>query len=496
MRLPERRRSLALLMLVSAVLGTAAGPDARAREAPAGPTGEELFGSYLLEARGQGMRIRYEIEGMLPGGSPVLDLGMPEVLTRFTSGPIGYGVASLAYPGGVIVNMPSLVEQSGGGSDTPPYPIKQEAFYPTGPTQAVDEQPGGTAQRVTSGPLGIDALASFPATVAPPILSVGTVHTAARSAITEGKAVSRTRVVANDVVVLGGVLTIESVVTDLVAAHDGTVGSAAGGTVANGVRFLGLDASLTEDGLVLTEAPPVDGPGEPLGGVLTPLVPPAGEALSPFEEALREALAGAGPQLDEVLGMAGVHVSVVEPGTADDESDAASLSSSGVLVGFDYFGRDQDALANLIAAIPPELRPNLGPLANPINFFTENHFTAIGLAPASVTAVAAPPFPAPELPPLDLPGVDPGVTVPGTSSLAEPGFTTPTPSLPRAGDDPTDISSSTALDGAIPALLVALALLASPLFGMGSTKLADNVLAPVSTRCPTGHDRPPPVRPT
>jgi hypothetical protein len=25
---------------------------------------------------------------------------------------------------------------------------------------------------------------------------------------------------------------------------------------------------------------------------------------------------------------------------------------------------------------------------------------------------------------------------------------------------------------------------------MGSTKLADNVLAPVSTSCPTGHDRP------
>ena len=46
------------------------GPDARAQEAPSGPTGEELFGSYTLEARGQGMRVRYEIEGMLPGGAP------------------------------------------------------------------------------------------------------------------------------------------------------------------------------------------------------------------------------------------------------------------------------------------------------------------------------------------------------------------------------------------------------------------------------------------
>ena len=121
MRLPRRRRSLALLMGATALLGlgVGGGADARAQEAPAGQTGEDLFGSYTLEARGQGMRVRYEIEGMLPGGSPVLDLGMPEALARFTSGPTGYGVASLAYPGGVIVNMPSLVEQSGGGSDTP-----------------------------------------------------------------------------------------------------------------------------------------------------------------------------------------------------------------------------------------------------------------------------------------------------------------------------------------------------------------------------------------
>src|SRR5688500_16134022 len=139
MRLPERRRSLALLMGAAALLGLAGAPDARGQEAPTGPTGEELFGSYTLEARGQGMRIRYEIEGMLPGGTPVLDLGMPEALARSTSGPIGYGVASLAYPGGVIVNMPSLAEQGSGGRTTaPPYPIQQEAFYPSGPTEAVD----------------------------------------------------------------------------------------------------------------------------------------------------------------------------------------------------------------------------------------------------------------------------------------------------------------------------------------------------------------------
>jgi hypothetical protein len=485
-------------MGATALLGLGAGADARAQEAPAGPTGEELFGAYTLEARGQGMRIRYEIEGMLPGGSPVLDLGMPEALTRFTSGPLGYGVASLAYPGGVIVNLPSLAEQgSGGQASAPPYPIQQEVFYPTGPTEAVDEQPGGTAQRVTSGPLGVDALATFPATVAPPVINVGTIKTAAQSVIEGGKAVSRTRVVANDIALLGGVLTIDSVVTDLVAAHDGLAGAASGGTVANGVKFLGLDASLTEDGLVLTEAPPVEGPGAPLGGVLSPVVPPAGEALSPFQEALNDALGQADPQLDELLTRAGITVSIVEPSDAEAEPGAASLSSNGLLIGFDYFGRDQEALGELLAAIPAELKPNLGPLSNPINFFTENHFTAIGIAPAAVTALASPPFPEVVVPSIDVPGFDPGVTVPGSESLGEPGFETPTPEIDSTdGGDLAGEEASTTFDGALPALLVAAVLLASPFFGLGSTRLADNVLAPVTTSCPTGQDKPPPVRPS
>lgn len=443
------------------------------------------------------MRVRYEIEGMLPGGTPVLDLGMPEALARFTSGPTGYGVASLAYPGGVLVNLPSLVEQGGGGSDTPPYPIMAEAFYPTGPTEAGDEQPGGTAQRVTTGQLGVDVLATYPATVAPPVVNVGSVRTAARSVIEGGKAVSRTRVVANDIAVLGGVLTIESVVTDLVAAHDGTAGSASGGTVANGVKFLGLDASLTADGFVLQEAPPVEGPGAPLGGVLTPIVPPAGEALSPIQTALNDVLGQSQPQLDELLAMAGIHVSVVEPETIPSTTGAASLNSAGVVVEFDYFGRDQEELGDLLAAVPEELKPNLGPLSNPITFFTENHFTAIGLAPASVTSLATPPFPELVVPPIDVPGIVPGLTVPGTPGLGNSDFSTPTPDIPPSspsGEDLAGDDASATFGGALPALLVAAALLASPFLGVGSTRLADNVLAPVAPGCPAAQDKPPRAR--
>ena len=58
------------------------------------------------------------------------------------------------------------------------------------------------------------------------------------------------------------------------------------------------------------------------------------------------------------------------------------------------------------------------------------------------------------------------------------------------GGDQADVISAIA-SGSVPALALALLLLASPFFGLATTRLADNVLAPVSTSCPSGLDKPP-----
>ena len=504
MRLPDTRRRSLVLLLGAALLGAGGAAPARAQE-PADPavTGESLFGSYELEARGQGVQTYYEVEGILPGGSPILDFGQPEALTRFGSGPTGYGLASLAYPGGLIVNLGSLAEQTGGGSGVPPYPIKEEAFYPAGPTEAgTPPEPGKPTQHVKSGELGVEVLAAFPGGDAHAAITVGSITTSARSAIEDGKAVSRSRVVASDVVILGGVLTIESVVTDLVAAHDGTLGSTAGGTTVSGVRFLGLAASFTDEGLVLDEAPPPTGPGEPLGGVLTPVVPGVQEALTPVQQALQDALGQATPRLDEVLATAGIELSYVAPEESIAETGGASLISSGLTFRVRYQGREQDALIDLIESIPEQARPSVGPIPNPISFLGENHITGMSIAPASVMSLASPPFPefAVDVP-VDLGG---GSFDPGSGGLDSPAFETPVPDLPdappQAGGGPGGLDAEPAasvLSGAVPALLVLLTMLGAPMFGLGSTRLADNVLAPVGTSCPFGlEEPPPPARPT
>ncbi|MDQ2649492.1 MAG: hypothetical protein M3Z03_08050 [Actinomycetota bacterium] len=497
---PDRRgrvrRPLVLLVVVAAALGGVAGIPARAQEAT--PTGDTLFGSYQLEARGTGVQAKYLIEGLLPGGAPVLDLTLPETLARFGSGPAGYGLASLAYPGGVVANLSSLIAQAGAPPGTenfiPEYPIKAEAFFPSGPTEVFSNQAGGE-QRVLTGDLGVESAAVFPAIDATPIVKVGSVRSGSRTTIEDGKAVSRARVELANVDLLGGLITIDALVTDLIAAHDGTAGAADGGTTATGVKFLGLAAELTQDGLTLVQAPPPVGPAAPLGGLLDPLLEPLQQLTAPVAQLLQSVLQEAVPSLNGVLEAAGITIRLLGEADLPTEVGAAGRTSSGLTIDFRYAGEEQAALADLIQSIPAELRPSLAVLPNPLDFLTNNHVAGLTLGNATVTALASSPFDVDDLGGgTDLGG---GSFEGGLPPLGDSiDFGTPTPDLPSASPD-LGGTESTAISTAATAGLLLLVLLLSPLFGVASTRLADNVLLATATSCPSGLDQPPaPPRPT
>lgn len=494
----RRRRHLALLVGAASLLGLGGTLPARAQDAgsPAGPTGQELFSIYQLEARGLGVSASYRIEGLIPGDTPILDFGSPETLARFGDGPSGYGLASMAYPGGIPTSMDALVTQSGGdGSQIPPYPIKAEAFYPAGPTED-DTSQAGLTQKVVSSDRGVQSTGSFPAIAGSPLVTVGSIQSASRSAIEGSLGVSRSRVSLSDLSILGGVITIDSLVTDLVAVHSGGVGSTAGGTTASGVRFLGLDASLTEKGLVLKPAPSPEGPAAPLGSPLGAAAGPLGSITGPLQGALSGVLDQAVPQVNTLLAQAGITLAILDPHDQQVSSGAATRLTSGLSLTFSYKGREQQAMVDLINAIPAQLKPAIGPIPNPITFLAENHIYALSLAPATVSALAAPPFDSVDFPIAPSLPFDPG-EAPWSSIMEEPGFSaTPAPLLAPSGPRTPQSPSlgepiSAVASGAVPAILVALALLASPLFGMGSRRLADGVLAGASRSCPIGLDEPP-----
>jgi hypothetical protein len=349
-------------------------------------------------------------------------------------------------------------------------------------------------QQVRTGNLGVQTLATFPAINANPAVTVGSISTASRTAIEEGMAVSRTRVALGDVTILAGVITIDSLVTDLVAAHDGTTGNASGDTTATGVKFLGLAATLTEDGgLVLDKAPPVTGPGGPLGSILDPLIAPLNDLTAPVRALVDQVLQQAVPSLTGPLAAAGIDIRLIKSDDLASAGGAAGRTSSGLQITLSFEGREQAGLVDLINNIPDELKPGLGPIPNPVTFLAENHITALTLATGSVSALASSPFDVDGDLPADLGGGDLGSF--DTGGLL-PEFGTDLPELPppvtptEGGNG--DLASATA-GAAIPALLLACILLASPLFGVATTRLADNVLATTSSSCPTGLDKPPPA---
>lgn len=486
------RRAFILLAMASALVGLGGGLGAGVQAQDAEEvTGETLFGSYALEARALGVQARYEIEGLLPGGSPILDLTVPETLARFGSGPTGYGLASMAYPGGLIVNLGSLLAQTGADASTiPDYPIKAEGFFPAGPLEQRNQALGD--QQVRTSALGVEAIGTLPGVDADPVITVASVRSASRSSIEEGKAVSRARVVLSGVNLLGGVITIDALTTDLVAAHDGTTGSTDGGTIATGVRFLGLAARLTEEGLVLDDAPDATGPASPLGTALDPLLAPLQDLTAPVQELISGVLDQAVPSLNDVLAAAGIKVNLLGGEAVETDSGASAFRSAGLSLSIAYTGKQQTQLQELIESIPQDLRPNIGPLPNPIAFLTENHIGGLTLGSATVSALASPPFDSGDL------GGDIGIDGPLPDfggGFDTPDFSTAIPDLPG----PVDVGGggdgggaiSAIASGSVPALALVLLLLAAPFFGLATTRLADNVLAPVSTSCPSGLDKPP-----
>ena len=288
MRLPDRRRSLALLMGAAALLGLARRPRrATPRRPPPARPARSSSAPTPSRRAATAMRVRYEIEGLLPGGAPVLDLGMPEALARFTSGPDRLR-RRLARLSGRRHREPALAGRAGRRrrATSRRTRSRRRPSSPPGPPRPAASSRAAPPRRSPPAPLGVDVLATYPGHRGPagprrrqrphrrPLghrgRQGGEPHPGRRQRHRRCSA---------------GVITIDSVVTDLVAVHDGTAGI--------GVRAAPSPTACSSSvstrrsprtGWSLQEAPPVEGPGAPLGGVLSPVVPPAGEALSPIQD--------------------------------------------------------------------------------------------------------------------------------------------------------------------------------------------------------------------
>jgi len=500
-RRDRRWTAVAGLGLLAAAFGLGAAPAADA-QAPSDLTSQ--FGGFTTEGRGNGLQLTYNVENVFPIPAPLFQASVPEASTTLQSGPTSAALGSVAYPGSLLANLPSVIAQSSPefAAFVPPYPIQTKAEYPAGPPEARQDVGSATAT-VAASDVAAESVTTMAGGDLPPFVRIGTITTAARSALLEGSLESRSRVELNGVDLFFGLMHIDSVVTDLVATSDGTVAASDGGTTVSGVTFLGLPATIGPGGVEVGQpsAPEDPGPLTPVvdgAGDLTPVGEALGSAVEPLNQAMEQVLGTTNASVQDLLGASGITIRTFEPFESVDGA-SAERTANGLIIEMNYDGQGDNPLAQLLGAIPAEDLPGEGIPGFPlntspqalVNLMKETHVTGLALAYGNVNVNASPAF---EFTPpsFTTPNLGSGLTPPGSSTVPLPGFSTPTPALPSSGGTgtaPVNGSLAGAAGGA-GAVAVVFALLSSPLWAIGSRNLADNVLGMASSSCPEGLDAP------
>ena len=400
----RRRRALAALVGVAFVAAIGANGSAQAQSSGTSDLGSQ-FGGFKIDAAGEGMTFTYNSPGLIPGTpAPLFAASLPESLTNMDSGPSGFALASLVYPGPLVADLPTVLALGGvpNADQIPAYPVRSQAFYPAGPTTA-SQDVGSGQENVATDATSAQAQAVYGAAQLPPALSVGSVTSTSGTHIEQGAGVSRTRVELSNVDIALGVVHMDSIVTDLVATSDGAAAASDGATVVTGMKVLGQPATIDGTGVHLSQpaAPPSSSSSSnPLGAITDPLQP----TLDPLNKLLLDTLGNANADVNQLLEQGGITVRLIEPNVVASGAEASRLAS-GVLVTITYNGSTEPVLSTILNLIPVESLPSQGvgpiPFSSPQSIvlaLKATHVETIGLAAGHVHVNAAPPFALPTLP--------------------------------------------------------------------------------------------------
>lgn len=230
------------------------------------------FGSYTIAATAPGWEM-WEDEPSA-NAHPEGGAQAPYSTTALSSGGLGYGLASIAWPGATEANagkvatllFPSTVDVPGGPSTPVPdavvqlahtalplanYPIRAESRTgdPT-PDSSLDGQ--ATTLKAHADPTLAQGTATMKGAQGQAQFSMGNAETIANSVLnaTAGQATANSKITNIDI---GGVIKIDSVTSDAVASTDGQSSSSSGLTVVQGMTIAGQKAYVDEQGVHIGE---------------------------------------------------------------------------------------------------------------------------------------------------------------------------------------------------------------------------------------------------
>jgi hypothetical protein len=240
----KRRATFAVLTAVLAcAVATATGW--RARPARAAGT---LY-SYGLNAEARGFQVFQD--------DPVANARnaegeVPEARASLNTGPVGYALASVAWPGPLAANAGTLILVA--SAQAPPevktldYPVRAEARTGQNPPTTTYNTVPGTSLTATAK----SDLVSADASVANTLASTGTFGPArafGKTALVGGTGTAEASNIVNDVVLAGGAVTIKSFASSASAKTDGAKGSGKTSAAVVGLSIGGQPVTIDEQGV-------------------------------------------------------------------------------------------------------------------------------------------------------------------------------------------------------------------------------------------------------
>jgi hypothetical protein len=433
-------------VVVAATLVGASPVRAQTDEAEGGPVAP--LGGFEGSAAASGVHAYYNAGDILPIPPPI-DIGAPDALATIASGPSTFARASVLDPGDLLANPDAVLALASAdypAGTVPAYPFRVSASSGIGAPVAESNPAPGLNARVAADTSSSSAQASMPALGAPAVLNVGSLSSRATTT-TDGSTVTVRSFTQLTGINILGIITIDSVTTDLTASSDGQDTKLSGGTTVVGASAVGQPITIDVDGIH-------QAPGAPsiLGGLLGPI-------------------AGS---LNDILRAVGVHITLAGPVELDGRA-AGQLASAGLRVDLELSPTTFPQLAALLNALPPIENPVPGvPSIEDVLFLAQaRHLVAVELGRGVVSLQARPAGDAftPSEPPVDT--GDAGF-VPSTSpTFASPDLPVSSGGAPVARTDGLPKLPISEGVGA----LVLLALLAQPFLGERIAWIANAVLA-------------------
>lgn len=230
-------------------------------QASAAATPGEGFLGYTLTAQAAGLQV---VEDEPSANShPEAETEVPQSQVRMVSGPLGYALSSIAWPGALAANAGALLLLAGA-----PVPAEQAALLNDpvraetrtgGPAAVSNDSVPGTAMHAAVDPARVAADASVDGGTAGATVGFGTTSTRSTAVLGATTATTTADSAVKDLSLAGGTVTVGSLVSHATASTDGRVATGVGTTTAVGVEVAGVPVTVDDRGITVAgTATPVD----------------------------------------------------------------------------------------------------------------------------------------------------------------------------------------------------------------------------------------------